>query len=57
MLTKLDVLEKLKEIKPVLYKNFSVKEIGLFGSFSNNSNTENSDIDLLVRDLLLKILK
>ena len=48
MLTKLDVLEKLKEIKPVLYKNFSVKEIGLFGSFSNNSNTENSDIDLLV---------
>ena len=57
MLTKLDVLEKLKEIKPEFYKNYSVKEIGLFGSFSNNSNTENSDIDLLVRDLLLKILK
>lgn len=32
----------------MLYKEYSVKEIGLFGSFLDNSNTENSDIDILV---------
>jgi len=48
MLTKKEILYKLKELKPILYKDFAVKEIGLFGSFSDESNTEDSDIDLLV---------
>jgi predicted nucleotidyltransferase len=48
MLTKKDILIKLRELKPFLYKNYSVKEIGLFGSFSDNSFTEDSDIDILV---------
>ena len=39
---------KLKELKPMLYTDYSVKEIGLFGSYSNNTYTENSDIDILV---------
>jgi len=48
MITKTDILDKLKDLKPILYKNFSVKEIGLFGSFSDESYTESSDIDILV---------
>jgi hypothetical protein len=48
MLTKKDILSKLKELKPSLYKDYSVKEIGLFGSFSDESYTEYSDIDILV---------
>jgi uncharacterized protein len=48
MLTRKEILYKLKELKPILYKDFAVKEIGLFGSFSDDSNTEDSDIDLLV---------
>jgi predicted nucleotidyltransferase len=48
MITKNDILIKLKELKPTLNKEFSVKKIGLFGSFSDNSNDKNSDIDLLV---------
>jgi len=48
MLTRNEILYKLKELKPILYKDFAVKEIGLFGSFSDESNTEDSDIDLLV---------
>jgi predicted nucleotidyltransferase len=32
----------------MLYKDYSVKQIGLFGSFSDGSFTEESDIDLLV---------
>ena len=48
MLTKNDILLKLRELKPKLHKEYAVKEIGLFGSFSDNSYTEESDIDLLV---------
>lgn len=48
MLTKNYILSKLAELKPSLYKDYAVKEIGLFGSFSDESFSENSDIDLLV---------
>ncbi len=48
MITKNDILKTLKDLKPVLYRDYSVKEIGLFGSFSDNSFTEDSDIDILV---------
>lgn len=48
MLTKNYILSKLAELKPVLNKEYAVKEIGLFGSFSDESFSENSDIDLLV---------
>jgi uncharacterized protein len=48
MITKNDILAKLKELKPILYRNYSVKEIGLFGSFSEGDFSEESDIDILV---------
>ena len=48
MLTRKDILLKLKEIKPELQKEYAVKEIGLFGSFSEDLETEDSDIDILV---------
>jgi len=48
MLTKEYILSKLTELKPTLYKDYAVKEIGLFGSFSDESFSEESDIDLLV---------
>ncbi len=48
MLTKEEILVKLRELKPTLNKEFAVKEIGLFGSFSDGSFTSESDIDLLV---------
>jgi predicted nucleotidyltransferase len=48
MQTKDEILSRLKELKPTLAKDFAVKEIGLFGSFTNESNTEESDIDILV---------
>jgi len=48
MLTKNEILSKLIELKPILYKEYAVREIGLFGSFSDNSNSEDSDIDILV---------
>lgn len=39
---------KLRELKPILNKEYAVKEIGLFGSFSDNTSSEQSDIDLIV---------
>ncbi len=48
MTTREDILLKLKELKPTLQKEFAIKEIGLFGSFSKNENSSESDIDLLI---------
>jgi uncharacterized protein len=48
MLTRTDILSKLTELKPILHKDFSVNKIGLFGSYSDNSFNEESDIDILV---------
>jgi len=48
MLTKNEILARLKELKPLLERDYSVKEIGLFGSFSDDSFSDDSDIDILV---------
>ena len=44
-----ELLSILKTEKPTLKKKFSVEEIGVFGSFARNTQTENSDVDLLVK--------
>lgn len=48
MITRNDILSRLKELKPILKEEYAVKEIGLFGSFSDNTFSEDSDIDLIV---------
>lgn len=48
MLTKNEIMKKLEKLKPELYSMYSVVNIGLFGSFSDDSSTEESDIDILV---------
>jgi uncharacterized protein len=48
MNTKAEIITKLAELKPMLQREYAVKEIGLFGSFSDDSFSEDSDIDILV---------
>ncbi|HOK60552.1 MAG: nucleotidyltransferase family protein [Tenuifilum sp.] len=48
MLNRDDILNKLRELKPFLKREYSVKEIGLFGSFASDSARDDSDIDLLI---------
>ena len=48
MNSKDEIIEKLREIKPILIKDYSVSKIGLFGSFVDNLNDDSSDIDLLI---------
>jgi uncharacterized protein len=42
------ILSKIRELKPVLQKDYAVKRIGLFGSFSDNTFNEKSDIDIII---------
>lgn len=48
MLNKNDILKKLVELKPILKRDYAVKEIGLFGSFALDEATKDSDIDLII---------
>ena len=48
MLDQKEILEKLKNLKPYLFQEFGVSEIGIFGSVARNESTESSDIDILV---------
>jgi len=48
MLEKEDILQFLASKKDELFTQFQLDKIGLFGSFSSNKNTVESDIDLIV---------
>ncbi len=44
-----DLKKKLRDLKPILEKNYKVKSIGLFGSFARDEANEDSDVDILVQ--------
>ena len=48
MATKDDTIEKIRTQYDFLVSEFGVRRIGLFGSVSMGTDTEKSDIDLLV---------
>ena len=48
MKTRSEIEATLKGIKPILAEKFSVKEIGIFGSFVSGRESEGSDVDILV---------
>jgi len=43
-----DIISKLNELKPYLQQEYSVRKIGLFGSYADNTQTDESDIDILI---------
>lgn len=48
MNSKVELENKLRQIKPELSKKFYVDKIGFFGLFINNEQRNDSDIDILV---------
>jgi predicted nucleotidyltransferase len=48
MLTSNDIISFLIENKSYIRNQFSCSEIGLFGSYARNEQTNESDIDILV---------
>jgi len=47
-MTKNEIINTLNTQLPFVQKQFYVKEIGLFGSFTRQEHNEESDIDILV---------
>ncbi|MBU2447247.1 MAG: nucleotidyltransferase domain-containing protein [Bacteroidetes bacterium] len=47
-LSKSEIIDKLKDEKEFLEKEFGVISIGLFGSYAREENQNDSDIDLFV---------
>lgn len=47
-MNKHEILVTLREQKNYLTKTFEVERIGVFGSYANDSQQENSDIDIYV---------
>ncbi len=43
-----EVLTALKRIKIDLQKKYSIKKLGVFGSFARNTQTDQSDLDIVV---------
>ncbi len=48
MLTKAQVLARLRAHYPILAERYGVQRIGIFGSFAKGTPTEISDIDLVI---------
>jgi len=44
-----EVIRRLEELKPLLWENFKVVRIGIFGSVVRGETREDSDIDILVK--------
>jgi predicted nucleotidyltransferase len=42
------IIKKLRENKKYLQKEYNVVELGFFGSFVRNKQTEDSDVDILI---------
>ncbi len=42
------ILQKLRSLKPLLQEKYGVSELALFGSYSRDEQTGESDIDILV---------
>jgi hypothetical protein len=49
MLSSKEIILFLKQNKVLLLKQYYCTEIGLFGSFARNEQTEKSDIDIIVQ--------
>jgi predicted nucleotidyltransferase len=48
MKTKDDVLKILSDRKTLLLQSYQISGLGLFGSYARGSQTESSDVDVLV---------
>lgn len=48
------IINKLRELKPILKEKYGIEEFAVFGSVAKGLDTENSDVDIAVIKLNLK---
>jgi uncharacterized protein len=49
LLTREEILQKLKSVKPLLKEQYKITDLALFGSYARNEQTAKSDIDIMVK--------
>ncbi|AEA33050.1 nucleotidyltransferase family protein [Hippea maritima] len=42
------IIEKLRELKPILKERYGIEEFAVFGSVARGTDTENSDVDIVI---------
>ena len=48
------IIDKLKELKPILNEKYGIEEFAVFGSVAKGTDDETSDVDIAVLKLDLK---
>jgi predicted nucleotidyltransferase len=48
------IINKLKELKPILKEKYGIEEFAVFGSVAKGLDTEKSDVDIAVLKMKLK---
>ena len=51
---RIEVLKKLKELKPILKEKYGIEEFAIFGSVARDEAREDSDVDIAVLKMKLK---
>jgi predicted nucleotidyltransferase len=49
-----EIINKLKELKPILKEKYGIEEFAVFGSVAKGTDTKDSDVDIAVLKLDLK---
>jgi uncharacterized protein len=44
-----DVIVQLRRVQPELRRRYRIRELGIFGSYARGEQTEDSDLDILVK--------
>ena len=48
------IINKLKELKPILNERYGIEEFAVFGSVAKGTDTKDSDVDIAVLKMKLK---
>lgn len=48
------IINKLKELKPILREKYGIKEFAVFGSVAKGTDTSESDVDIAILEFDLK---
>lgn len=48
------IINKLKELKPILNERYGIEEFAVFGSVAKGTDTKDSDVDIAITKLNLK---
>ncbi len=50
----IEIINKLKELKPILGERYGIEEFAVFGSIAKGTDTKDSDVDIAVLKMQIK---